>query len=45
LATDEGAAIGQNQEILNTLFLLFEKLKTKLNICSALPPVTWQHRR
>jgi hypothetical protein len=44
LATDIQAAICQNQEILIALFVLAEKWKIKLKICSALLQVTWQHR-
>jgi len=44
LATDNQAAIGQNQEILIALLVLAQKWKIKLKICSSLPQVTWQHR-
>jgi hypothetical protein len=43
LATDNEAAVCQNQAILIALFVLAQKWKIKLKICSALPQVTWQH--
>jgi hypothetical protein len=44
LAKYNEAAIGQNQETLIALFVLAEKWKINLKICSAFPQVTWQHR-
>jgi hypothetical protein len=42
LATVNEAAICQNQAILISLFVLAQKWKIELKICSALPQVTWQ---
>ena len=44
LASHNEFEICQNQEILIALFVLAEKLKVKLKLCSVFPQVTWKHR-